>query len=249
MKKFSVVAIVLLAGLLLNHPATIAAPLTSFEGALQPMTPTSGWSYLWNSNGVIGNPANYAALLPTSDPLWFYDNDGVDGIPGSEPGAFVYIGLIDPILLDGGQPGAHPGRGSEDIDSGSIERFVIAAFALQTSGNTWITDSLLTNVDHSSDGVHVQVYLNSNPIPFVESATSSGQGISTTFNTSLGNLAAGDIIYVAIGPGNTDFSDTVRLRYTIDQTAAIPEPSSWGLLTIGVLGLLGTGWQRRQRGA
>ena len=142
MKKLSVVAIVLLAGLLLNHPATIAAPLTSFEGALQPMTPASGWSYLWNSNGVIGNPANYAALLPTSDPNSFYDNDGVDGIPGSEPGAYVNVGLIDPILLGGGQPGAHPGRGSEDIDSGSIERFVIAAFTLQTSGYTSITDSL-----------------------------------------------------------------------------------------------------------
>jgi len=246
MKKLAVVAIVL-AGVLLNHPLTVAAPLTSFEGALQPMTPASGWSYLWNSSGVIGDPTNYSALLPTSDPIWFYDNDGVDGIPGSEPGAYVYVGLIDPILLDGGQPGAHPGRGSEDIGSGSIERFVIAAFTLQTSGNTSITNSLLTNVDHSSDGVHVQVYLNSNPTPLIESTTPSGQGISTAFDVTLGNLSAGDVIYVAIGPGNTDFSDTVGLRYTIDQTTSIPEPSSWALLTTGLLGVLGHFWQRRQR--
>jgi hypothetical protein len=212
-----------------------AIVITSFQGAMQPTTPAPGWSYLWNSGGAIGNPANYTSLLPTTDPGAFYDNDGVVGLPGPNPGAFVYLGLVGTGLLNAGQPGGHPGRGlGDDGTAFGFERFAIAAFTLSApASGVSITNSLLTNANFSSDGVHAQVYLNNSSAPLVDASTAAGQGMTTTFDVGLGNLAAGDVIFVAVGPRNTNFADSFSLRYEITATAVAAEPSSLGLLASG----------------
>jgi hypothetical protein len=211
-----------------------ALVITSFQGAMQPTTPASGWSYLWNSGGAIGNPANYASLLPTTHPRFFYDSDGVAGLPDPAPASVVYLGLVSDGLLNAGQPGGHPGGGLGDANSLGFERFAIAAFTLSApAAGVSITNSLLTNADSSTDGVHVQVYLNNSAVPLVDASTAAGQGNTTIFDVGLGNLAAGDVIFVAVGPRNTQSSDTFSLRYQITATVGVPEPSSLALLAWG----------------
>src|SRR5204863_763947 len=123
-----------------------AAIVTSFEGAMQPTTPATGWAYLWNSGGAMGNPANYTALLPTSNTSYYYDADGVAGLPGAgEPASFVYLGVLDPSRPLPGVPGGVPGHGSTQAATGGIDRFAIAAYTLPSTGIVSLVSSHLTN--------------------------------------------------------------------------------------------------------
>jgi hypothetical protein len=227
--------------LLMSSVPLCAETVSSFQDTMQPTTPATGWSYLWNSKGTIGTPANYTSLLPTTDPVYYYDCDGINGVPGPEPGAYVYLGLLPPTDLNAGQPGGHPGPG-RDQDSSGIERYAIAAYTLSTGGTVSITNSLLTNANWSADGLDIKVYVNSNSTPLLSASTQGGRGQTTSFDGGLGVLTAGDTIYVAIGSNGSDSADAFSLRYDI---TAVPEPSTFALLGIGAFGLLAYVWHKR----
>ena len=53
---------------------------------------------------------------------------------------------------------------------------------------------------------------------------------------------SGDTVYVAIGSKTADNFDTTNVSYQID---VVPEPLSWGLISVGIFGLLA----RRRRWA
>lgn len=220
----------------LSLHAAQAVTLASFERDLQPLNPPPGWSYLWNSAGAIGNPLNYTRLLPVTASRFYYTGNG-NPPPAPAPAAFVYIGL-DPF----GNPGGHAGLGSNRIESGGIERFAIAAYILSTSNSIAITNGLLTNVDPSatsfnSDGLSLQVYVNSTLI--VNTFTAPGFNNSADFSADLGNLNAGDTIYVAVGGRNADFYDAFRLQYSIEAVEAIPESEPFTILSTSILVGLG----------
>ena len=124
-------------------------------------------------------------------------------------------------------------------DSLGIERYAIAAFALSSSGPTSISGAL--NVPtQSSDGDHLRVFVNNNDTLFnldVPGFT------SRSFNLDFGDLQAGDVIYVAVGPKVVDYSDGFYLNYQITQPS-VPEPGSLVLFSVGLLGL-GLAWYRR----
>lgn len=218
--------------LVLSCAHASAAIVTTFEGSMQPGTPAAGWQYLWNRDGAMGNPSNYAPLRPTGSPYYFYDADGADGLPGAgDPAAFVYFGVLDPSRpYPADTPGGHPAHGYTQAGTNAIERFAIAAFTLPTTGFVSILDSELENADTSLDGLHLQVYVGNDPTPLVDTYTASGLGSLITFDGALGFRNAGDTIYVAIGANGDDFYDTFRLAYSID-IAAVPEPST--LVVVG----------------
>jgi hypothetical protein len=214
---------------------------------MQAGSPASGWEYLWNRDGVIGDPSHYVFLLPTTNSSYYYDADGIDGLAGAdEPASFVYMGVLDSTRPTPGVPGGHPGRGFSMPTSGGIERYAIAAFTIPTSGNVSIVNSLLTNADTSSDGLHLRVYAGNSATAAYEGYTLPGLDSSLGFDTSLGYLAAGEKIYVGIGGNGDEFYDTFRLRYTIDVTV-VPAPSSLTcLIGIGVM-LGGMKWWKKHR--
>lgn len=222
----SVAAITLAASALVS-----ASPVAMFESDLQPTTPASGWQYLRNSSGPVGNPANYSPLQATTHPNVMYDDDGDAVLNDAEPGRYSYIGRSETGLglVNEGEPGGHPGGGASQ-DSLGIERFIIAAYTLSVSGDTSITNSLLTNSDVSTDGLNLRVYVNAESSPRLSTSTAAGQGQTATFDVTLGALSAGDTIYVAIGSHLEDFRDTFSLEYTID---VVPEPASVALLVAG----------------
>ena len=199
---------------------------------MQPTTPAPGWSYMWNSGGAIGDPANYTSLLPTTDStIILYNTDGEPRLPSPAPGSYTYFGSE----VFNRSPGGHPGAGTGQT---AIERYAIAAYTLNNSGAFAITNGVLKNVDTSIDGLNFRIYANSSLI--YSGVTNSGQNSFLNFsNVPLGNLNSGDTIYVAIGPGAGDNSDTFSFEYSIETADdVVPEPTTIVASVLGGLTLL-----------
>ncbi len=225
-----------------------AGVLTTFQDAMQAGSPAPGWSYLWNSGGPIGNPSNYTSMVATTDPYILYDTTGSPVLPNPAPGAYDYLGLIDPKYPDlsgfFNRPGGSPGLGSSDSGSGGIERYAIAAYTLPVGGETMVTSGMLINADASADGIDLNVYVDSNPLPLFQATTISGtKGATLPFAVDLGTLSAGDTIYVAIGGHLTDVRDSFVLEYDIS-SSAIPEPSAI-VLAMTSITMVVHYWRRR----
>jgi autotransporter-associated beta strand protein len=84
--------------LLLNGSHVASTLRADYRDNYQGGSFPAGWQYLWNANGDISNPANYIPFLAA--PNGTYDIDGVNGLPGSDPGAFAFLN----------NTGGHPGR-------------------------------------------------------------------------------------------------------------------------------------------
>lgn len=189
-------------------------------------TPSAtGWSYLWNPDGDIGDPENYVALQPTADGEYTIDGTAV---PNADPAAFLRFG---PTF-------AHPGLGSQQADR---DYFAIAAYTVDMDGEYAIRDSLI-ETSPDTGGVNILIHINGSAVPFADSFSNFSVA---TFDVRLGQLMAGDEIYVAIGPSGLSSFDFVNLDFSIARTV-IPEPGS-AMLLLTVSPLLG--WCQRGRNA
>lgn len=214
-------------------PLANAAVVADYGADLQAVNPKSGWSYLWNANGPIGNAANYVPLMATPSGSEYFENrpyytaDGSPALPRSDPGAFAYIGLagLGGFLA----PGGHPGRGFGQ-DSLATERYVIAAYQLNMAGPTSIR-GILNLPTHAETGNHLRVFVNNTDTLFdlqVPAFTSKD------FNLGLGSLQASNTIYVAIGANRTDAQSGFYLDFEID-VAVVPEPATLGLFGLSAV--------------
>jgi PA14 domain len=208
-----------------------------FRADLQPTTPKTGWQYLWNANGPIGNASNYVPLGATPPGsnffgnLPYYTRDGSPALPRAEPAAYVHFGLEAPNPADPSHPnldpGGHPGRGSSQ-DPNGIERYAIASATLPSGGSTVLLGSLSTRYGNSTDGIHARVFINNGDTGINVDVPA----LSTkSFQFQLGTLNAGDRIYVAIGAKASDFGDTFALSYQILQSPS-PLPPDPGLAIV-----------------
>lgn len=174
--------------------------ITTYRSAFKGPTQSAGWNYYWNPTTAIGNAAEYQQLKWTG---WNYDNDGISGRNDDQ---FNYGNL--------NENGGHPGKGDEQ-GGVSYDRYVIAAYQVGQDGVYAIQDSFIDHTTSScsawSNGDDVRVYVNDDlrlsvPLP--------KQG-SVAFDTALGELAAGDQVYVAIGPNGKDGCDGFSMDYAI----------------------------------
>ena len=114
------------------------------------------------------------------------------------PGHYIFLGSFKPGISLG-----HPGVGRFQ-DSQQIERYAITAYTISLAGNYSINDAFLKNTDFSSDGLQLRILADSKLI--VSGSTNHSLGSSFTISdVNLGYLNAGSTIYVAVGPGNTDY--------------------------------------------
>ncbi|MEX2214537.1 MAG: PEP-CTERM sorting domain-containing protein [Phycisphaeraceae bacterium] len=208
--------------------------------------PAAGWEYLWNApsqwdgattpagngnTGPIGDPTFYASLNPVGA-QYRPDNDtnSANGLPA----AFLQLTSV----------GGHPGRGSTQADgtvANTLDRYAIAAFTVTEDGEYAITDSFVNSIDTAGTGGHIFIHVNNNaPLYFRDFAATAA---NISFDLLLGQLNAGDTIYVGIGPNGSDGSDSFNWDFSIAQLP-IPEPATVSLLLMSVLGL-----GRRQRRA
>jgi len=152
--------------------------VADYQDDYQTGTPAAGWQYLWNAGGSFGNPSDYSSL---SFDAWRYKPTSTN---------FPYFGASS----SSGNGFAHPGDGTNE--GNGIERHAIAAWTVTQDGQYSITDSTVTNGNQFSDGVNVKVHVTGGPVLTLATIGTQGSG---SFDTDLGFLTAGQVIYVAVG--------------------------------------------------
>jgi hypothetical protein len=93
------------------------------------------------------------------------------------------------------------------------ERAVVMAFTVPKAGRYRLSNSFLSRqAGRRSGQVHLQVFVGDREIG-AGLYCRSREGIS--FDRELGMLAAGNTIYVSVGPDETDVDDSFDLDFTI----------------------------------
>ena len=186
-----------------DFPASNLGPGLPFDGTESPAT---GWSYLWNPDGVVGVAANYQSLLPNTVATW-------PGFGGVSP-MFTNVGNVafnhataqgnfrfGRIALTSIHPsGQVPGTG---------DYRAIVAYTIQTGeeGHISIANSSYAKlVTTSSNGVDIDIYVN-DTLRGALSKNGFNSLTATDFNGSLGNLAVGDTVYISVGDNNDPNND------------------------------------------
>ncbi|MEN1680541.1 MAG: right-handed parallel beta-helix repeat-containing protein [Planctomycetota bacterium] len=175
-----------------------ARTMASYRGDFQVTAPATGWQYLWNSGGAVGDPTNYEPLVSTGGD---YTSDGSPA-PTDDPAArFARLGRNN----------GHAATGSDQSGSGGTSRAVIAAYTVDADGDYAIRDSFVMSNANGS-GLELTIHVNDGATlltDFIES------GATASFDVELGGLSAGDTVYVAFGAGDFSTSDFFALDFSV----------------------------------
>jgi len=181
---------------------TVAGYRTDFKTH----SPTPGWTYLWNALGPITSAANYRALN-WGMTVNKYSPNGWPVSPDNSVTIAPYIGL--------GSTGGHPGRGVNQ--SATYDRFAVAAYTVKFAGYYAVASGSVTMATAASNGGQVVIYAETaNGTSYVQKYSSTFPSVTAfPFQSNVGQLQAGDTIYVGIGPNLSDGSDSFSLDYNI----------------------------------
>ncbi len=158
-----------------------------------PNQPRFGWQYLWNATGDIGQSEQYATL---------YWNAARD---------FYDVGSTHNLEhLHLSQIGGHSGPTSSQGQSHS--RGVIAAYTIANQNHYIISDSFILPDATCGDGNHVRLYVNDTLITTINAPN----GQRTSFDTALGLLDAGDVVYVAVDSKADDRCDYFNWDFAVE---------------------------------
>jgi hypothetical protein len=105
----------------------------------------------------------------------------------------------------------HPGRGPAQNLQDENEHALVIVYTVAEAGRYAIQDSFILRHDGAMGGsVHLRVLVNDRDVgPDIYCATRD----KLSFDRELGKLAAGDKIYVCIGPGETDAQDSFGIDF------------------------------------
>ena len=243
-----------------------AAPVNvaDFTDEFQLGTPRTGWRYLWNASGPLGNPANYAPLVADNGR---YETAAGGTYPDAAPGSSLAIGSspVDLLQYPYAIPGlpdmpvtfVRPGQGRLQNESGGFERAAIVAYTFSAQdfadagiatgarANAYITDYDFAVAVGSADGVSARVYADDDPTPLLNFSLDNPPPFVPPFRfqTALdprprfvGEYGVGETVYFTIGSNLNDTNDEMRLDFTLG--LAVPEPASLAVLAPLAAGLL-----------
>jgi hypothetical protein len=174
---------------------------------------TGAWRHFTNSAAPFGEPAGYTELV------WNAEKNGYQP-PLTEHQAerdgFVRVHRM----------GGHPGKGREQspdgLDHYSITGFVVpddGAYRLEAG---WLERKEATRWD-LDDVLDVAVHVNDQPVVLRELCNHTQ---FLRFRGSLGELKAGDVIYVGVGPNGVDHSDRFRWSFSVVKEIEAEEPAT-----------------------
>lgn len=172
-----------------------------FTASFHGQQPAAGWSYLWNAEVAIGASAGYKPLVWTEK--------------GYAPSATHPDTASPANYLILGRGFGHPGVAAGAARDG-IDRYAIAAYTVPAgqAGTYRLADGTIRRGEGGgSDGaVELRVYVNDRQV-LTQIAKASAQ--PQPFAAELGALAAGDRVYVAVGPAGSDVSDSFKLDFRL----------------------------------
>jgi hypothetical protein len=214
--RYILVAIFFL--IVLSFKATAQTKVAGFRDDFSLYPSSSSWKYYWNKpnswqagsnpgdlfTGEIGTVSSYAPLISTGNML---SADGDENGGNSSPDAFIRLNQ------NGGHPGA-PGTNT------NLDRYAICAYTVNTPGNYYILSSSVSLSNSKSNGVLVYIHVNSGTSLLKKVISASGE---QAFDVAIGNLVAGDVIYVCIGANGQSAYDSFDMNFDI---SIVDEPET-----------------------
>lgn len=199
-----------------DFPASNLGDTQPFEGT---ESPTAGWNYMWNPDGVVGFAANYQPLVPNTLTTWpnfggvspMFTHLGDVAFNSTDQGNFRF-GRISLTSIHGA--GQVPGTG---------DYRAIVAYTIQNGeeGHISITNSSYAKlVDAASNGVDIDIYVN-DTLRSAFSLDGFNSLTATDFDGSLGNLTAGDTVYITVGDNNDPNNDSGVIDFQLERGPAI----------------------------
>lgn len=170
------------------------------------------WRYYTNGSGKFGDPDSYQELV------W---DASTNSYRPANRGQSPWLNKFVRVHRDGG----HPGKGRDQVwdkfDRYSITGFVVPEDGVYRLEAGWLERLWARRWDR--DGVlDIAVHVNDGPILMREFCNRES---FVAFRQALGELAAGDTIYVGVGPNGTDFNDKFRWGfYVVRETGADEDP-------------------------
>ena len=179
-----------------NSMVSASTVIASFQADFQSEQPKQGWHYYWNDNGPVGDTNAYSELRWSGKNYVPNDN-------ASPPGRYVQLS----------NRAGHTGQGPAQNIRDENEHAVIVAFTVAEAGRYVIRDSFISRNDGAAGGaVHLQVFVNNREVaPDFYCRTRE----KIPFDRELGRLATRDVIYVCIGPGESDYHDSFTMDFSI----------------------------------
>jgi beta-glucosidase len=176
--------------------------IAAYGDAVSRAQPPPGWSFLWNAGKTADDPAGFAPMTCV-EVTTGRRKAGAHGIPDEAGG------------LRADRP-SHSGYGDVFAlrDRDGTARWAIAAYTLQedSAGDVWIHNGNLLNRSYAG-GCALDIRVNQKQL---FQAVAAQDRAPLIFQKRLGRLKRGDVVRVAVGPGEKADKAGGRLRYTLE---------------------------------
>jgi lysophospholipase L1-like esterase len=158
--------------------------------------PPPGWRFLWNAQGGVGDSKGYASLAYDAGTLGYGVPDAAGKLMANRPGSTHALDVC----------------GVRDADG--MDRYYIAAYTLQDEprGEVWINHGNIRN--RSFHDGRLAIYVNDD-LKFSEPIAMDR--FARVFQKNMGRLKQGDVIRVAVGPGEKSKVGGGRLLFVIQE--------------------------------
>ncbi len=182
--------------------ASPARTIATYREGFQDSSPAASWLYGWNAGGSVNQVGSFRALN-------WYPN----GVRYTDFGLAYPEGMSELNWGSLHEGGGHPGKGS--VNGASQDRFVMAGYRAKYAGEYSLRGTLGV-LNAASNGVELGIFHQSGAVMTPIQPPAGTSSLSHAFGPFPSvSLAAGDILWVVVGPGGDATSDGFDLDFEV----------------------------------